>query len=63
MIQRANINERIERYSKLLSAIEGGANLYTDDSPLQLTDQERRNILKVLNDDLYLDVKEFASLF
>ena len=32
----------------------GGANLYTDDSPLQLTDQERRNILKVLNDDLYL---------
>ena len=54
MIQRANINERIERYSKLLSAIEGGANLYTDDSPLQLTDQEQRNILKVLNDDLYL---------
>ena len=54
MIQRANINERIERYAKLLLAIESEANLYADDSPLQLTTEERRNIIKLLNDDLYL---------
>jgi uncharacterized protein with ParB-like and HNH nuclease domain len=54
IIQRVNINERIERYGKLLFAIESGANLYADDSPLQLTTEERRNIVKVLNDDLYL---------
>jgi len=53
MIQRANISVRIERYGKLLSAIENGANLYTDDSPLQLTNQERRDILQVLDGDLY----------
>lgn len=57
MIQRANINERIERYAKLLSAIEGKANVYTTDSPLQLTNQERRKILKVLNDDVYSSQK------
>ncbi|MGI8501354.1 MAG: DUF262 domain-containing protein [Hassallia sp.] len=54
MIQRVNINERIERYGKLLLAIEKGANLYAEDSPLQLTIEERRNIIKVINDDLYL---------
>lgn len=57
MIQRININERIERYGKLLLAIESGANLYAEDSPLQLTIEERRNIIKVINDDLYLIYK------
>lgn len=54
MIQRANINERIERYAKLLLAIESEANLYADDSPLQLTTEERINIIKLLNYDVYL---------
>lgn len=53
MIQRANINERIERYSRLLTAIERGDVLYTSNSPLQLTTQEQREILKVLNGNLY----------
>lgn len=54
MIQRSNINERIERYSKLLHSIENGEDLYTSDSPLQLKLQEKENILKILNGDLYL---------
>ncbi|WP_414517959.1 DUF262 domain-containing protein [Nostoc sp. PCC 9305] len=54
MIQRANINERIERYSKLLYAIEMGEDLYTSHSPLQLKMEEKQYILKILNDDLYL---------
>lgn len=54
MIQRANINGRIERYSKLLNAIESKADLYTNNSPLQLTIEERDNIIEVLKGDLYL---------
>ncbi|BAZ29397.1 hypothetical protein NIES4074_18420 [Cylindrospermum sp. NIES-4074] len=57
MIQRTNINERIERYSKLLHAIEKGEDLYTPDSPLQLKPEEKENILKILNSDLYLSKK------
>ncbi|OCQ89750.1 hypothetical protein BCD64_17510 [Nostoc sp. MBR 210] len=60
MIQRANINERIERYSKLLHAIDNREDLYTPDSPLQLTSKEKENILKILNGDLYL-IKKIRS--
>ncbi|TVP65730.1 MAG: DUF262 domain-containing protein [Nodularia sp. (in: Bacteria)] len=54
MIQRSNINERIQRYSELLHSIENGEDLYTSESPLQLKLQEKEHILKILNGDLYL---------
>jgi hypothetical protein len=53
MIQRSNINERLERYSQLLTAIERQENLFSSDSPLQLTREEQRHILKILDGDLY----------
>jgi hypothetical protein len=53
MIQRANINKRNERYAKLLIAIENEEDLYTADSPLQLDNKERKDILKILNGDIY----------
>lgn len=54
MIVRAGINERIGRYSQLLSAIEGGEDLFAPDSPLQLSPDEQGNVLKTLDGDLYL---------
>ncbi|OKH45979.1 hypothetical protein NIES2101_25775 [Calothrix sp. HK-06] len=54
MIQRYNIYERVERYSKLLKAIESEADLYAPDSPLQLQELEKDNILRILNAELYL---------
>ncbi|MCG6135014.1 MAG: DUF262 domain-containing HNH endonuclease family protein [Nostoc sp. LLA-1] len=54
MIQRSNINERIERYSKLLHAIEKKEDLYQQNSPLQLQPQEQTNIINILNEDIYL---------
>ena len=53
MIRRANINERIERYARLLTAIENNENLYTPNSPLQLTEEERRGIVSTLDGDIY----------
>ncbi|MEG4048524.1 HNH endonuclease family protein, partial [Microcoleus sp. Pol17_C1] len=54
MIVRANINERIERYSRLLTAIEQEEDLFNSNSPLQFTPEESNNILRVLDSDLYL---------
>lgn len=57
MILRANINQRIERYGALLKAIEAGADLYADASPLQLTDEERRRVMETLDGEIYRLVK------
>lgn len=54
MIIRADVNDRIERYGKLLAAIENEDDLYSVDSPLQLTSDETKRIMDVLNGDLYL---------
>lgn len=53
MIKRANINERLERYSRLLTAIERGENLFSSDSPLQLNREEQSHILKILDGEFY----------
>lgn len=54
MIRRANINERIERYGRLLNVIESGADLYTPDSPLPIMAEEKNTLLNILDGDLYL---------
>ncbi|PZV12214.1 MAG: hypothetical protein DCF22_12875 [Leptolyngbya sp.] len=54
LILRADINERISRYAKLLAAIEGSVDLYALDSPLQLTSEESDRIINTLDGDLYL---------
>lgn len=53
MIRRANINHRLERYGRLLRAIESGEDLYHEDSPLQLKDEERKHVLEILDGNLY----------
>lgn len=54
MILRVDINKRIERYGRLLTAIEQDFNLYATDSPLQITSEEATQIMKTLDGDLYL---------
>jgi hypothetical protein len=57
MILRNNVNERINRYAELLSAIEQKKDLYADDSPLQLNPTEKKDIVTTLDGDLYLQAK------
>lgn len=57
MIRRSNVNERIERYADLLTAIENGDDLQAVGSPLDLTLQEKQHVLQRLDGDLYLDSK------
>lgn len=53
MICRYGINERIERYGKILNDIEKKEDLFADDSPLQLSDEESLLFVKELNGDIY----------
>lgn len=57
MIRRANINERMKRYSQLLQAIEQEQDLDAPESPLHLTEEECRAIVAKLNGPLYLETK------
>lgn len=54
MIIRADVNDRIERYAKLLTAIEKKDDLFAQESPLQLTADEAKRITAVLDGDVYL---------
>lgn len=56
MICRYGINERMERYGKLLTAIEKDDDLCADESPLQLSSDECRQFEKELNGDVYRQV-------
>lgn len=53
MILRANINERIGRYSGLIGFIQSGRHLYSADSPLQLSEQECGKVLRELDGPIY----------
>jgi hypothetical protein len=57
MIQRANINERIRRYSLLLNWIEQDKDLGSSNSPLNLTLIDCETIIERLNGPLYLERK------
>jgi hypothetical protein len=53
MLLRASINERIERFGRIVTGIEKSDDLYKADSPLQLTPQEKADAAKALDDDIY----------
>ena len=56
MICQYGINERIERYGKLLDAIEHDADLYAADAALQLSQDEQLLFINALNGDVYQQV-------
>lgn len=53
LVRRSGINERIERFSKLTSAIEKGEDLSLPESPLQLSPQEQDDVYRRLDGPLY----------
>lgn len=57
MIRRVGINDRIERYGRLLELLDKGADLYDADSPLELSREEQQKTMANLGGDLYLLVK------
>ena len=56
-VQRANINVRIDRYGKLLAAIERKDDLFDNASPLQLQSDERNQVIDALSGEIYLQTR------
>jgi hypothetical protein len=53
LLRRIDITRRIERYGSLLTAMEAGADLYADESPLQLDAEEREETRSKLAAQVY----------
>ena len=56
-IVRANINERIKRYADVIGAIENHDGLFDENGPLQLSLDEKSQILTRLDDDIYRQIR------
>ncbi|WP_412509043.1 DUF262 domain-containing protein [Roseovarius sp. SYSU LYC5161] len=56
-ILRANINDRINRYGAVLRSIENRDDLFDELSPLQLTPDEKSDILSALGGPIYLQTR------
>jgi len=54
---RADINYRIERYGRVLTAIENNDDIFTENSPLQLSEEEQKKIILSLDGEIYTVVK------
>lgn len=52
-VRRANINERINRYAEVLQAIERDDEIGRVDGPLQLSSDEKEEIVRVLDGPIY----------
>jgi len=55
MVNRVNITKRIERYGRVLTAMERGDDLYAASSPLQLSADECASTLTALDGPIYLE--------
>jgi hypothetical protein len=53
LVTKAGINERIDRFSRLTQAVEFGADLWGDTSPLQLTATEQYSFYEKLDGPIY----------
>lgn len=53
LIRRTNVNRRIERYARLLGAIDADEDLYISTSPLQLDPQDKAEARDALYGDVY----------
>ncbi|MCK1658603.1 DUF262 domain-containing protein [Bradyrhizobium sp. 151] len=52
-LMRSDPSERIRRYGKLLGSIQVGDDLFAGQSPLQLSDDEKRFVREALQGDIY----------
>lgn len=50
---RKDVNKRIDRYSQLITAIEDDIDIFGPHSPLNLKAVEKKELIDVLNDDVY----------
>ncbi|PIC76136.1 hypothetical protein CSV74_12760 [Sporosarcina sp. P19] len=58
MILRRNFNWRMSKYAAILKEIDSGLNVFSNNSSLAIPLEDRRNIIELLNGDVYLELKD-----
>jgi hypothetical protein len=53
LVRRVDITRRVERYGRVLDWMEKGLDLYSDESPLQLSAEERTETIAKLDAEIY----------
>ena len=61
-MKRAGVNERILRYAEVLGSIEQNQDLSVADSPIQLTNGEKKDIVKRLDGEIYTQTAVFRRV-
>lgn len=63
MILRKNFNWRQSKYSTILRELEQGKDPFSQESTLNLTDDEKKEVIEALNGDVYKKLKDTAKRY
>jgi uncharacterized protein with ParB-like and HNH nuclease domain len=63
MILRKNFNWRQSKYSTILRELEQGKDPFSEESTLNLTDDEKKEVIEALNGDVYKKLKDAAKRY
>ncbi|UOF91553.1 DUF4357 domain-containing protein [Fodinisporobacter ferrooxydans] len=58
MVLRKNFNWRMSKYSQILRQMEKGINIFSEESLLTVSDDDKRAVLERLNGDVYTELKD-----
>ncbi|WP_077216143.1 HNH endonuclease family protein [Bacillus kwashiorkori] len=58
MVLRKNFNWRMSKYSQILRQMEKGVDVFSRDSLLRVSDDDKRAVLEKLNGDVYTELKD-----
>lgn len=63
MILRKNFNWRMSKYSLILREMEQGKDLFSNESSIEVTDEDKQEVLEKLQGDVYTDLKDTARRY
>ncbi|MBY0053380.1 DUF262 domain-containing protein [Brevibacillus agri] len=63
MILRKNFNWRMSRYSQILREMDKGVDMFSDESALEVTEEDKQEVIRMLNGDVYTDLKDTAKRY
>ncbi|WP_139492167.1 DUF262 domain-containing protein [Brevibacillus dissolubilis] len=63
MILRKNFNWRQSKYSSILKEMDRGVNIFSADSTLEITNEDKQEVLKKLKGDVYTELKDTARRY
>lgn len=63
MVLRKNFNWRMSRYSQILREMDKGIDIFTSESALEVMSEDKLEVIKKLNGDVYTDLKDTARRY